>query len=208
MREKFYRSTDPKTVENYELGIDEIRRSGVNERVLKAEVPAPGFALPDMSGDTVRLAELLKSGPVIIVWYLGGWNPFCTVQLREMQAYYAYIRNLGASLVAISPQIPDSARSMSERNGLEFPLLYDRGNMVAREYGLVYKLPKKLARELGKTASLAEYYGNKSKELPVSMTYVVDPNGIIKYFFGEADYRMRAEPHELLDVIEQYRPGT
>src|SRR5271167_2756897 len=89
-----------------DAGVREIDAAG-----LAVGDPAPGFTLPDALGRPVSLADLLAEGPVVAVFYRGEWCPYCNLQLHALQAALPTIRELGASLVAISPQAADHSLS-------------------------------------------------------------------------------------------------
>src|SRR5271156_1411207 len=106
--------------------------SGIAGGVLRVSEKAPGFSLPDAHGKVVTLAGVLARGPAVVTFYRGGWCPFCDLQLRAYQGVLGAIHDLGAELVAISPQTPDYALSDIEKKQLTFPVLTDKGNAVAR----------------------------------------------------------------------------
>lgn len=123
-----------------------------------------------------------------------------------MQAYQAILGELssaGASLAAISPMLPDGSLSIVERNALGFDVLTDRANEVAREYGLVFRLPPEI-RELYEGPMkilLPEVNGDDSWTLPVPGTYVVSRDGLVRWRFVEPDHTRRAEPAEVLAAV-------
>jgi peroxiredoxin len=84
--------------------------------------------LPDTHGHVLALKTLLDRGPVVISFYRGGWCPFCNLELRGLQGVLPEIVQVGASLVAISPQLPGNSLSTEEKNQLTFPVLSDVGN--------------------------------------------------------------------------------
>lgn len=123
-----------------------------------------------------------------------------------MQAYQAVlpdIQELGGQMVAISPQQPDNSLSAQEKWELEFQVLSDVGNAVAREYGLVYRLPEdtRWVFENFFNTELPEYNGDDSWELPLPGTYVVSQAGEISYAFIDPDHTKRAEPDELVAAV-------
>ena len=99
---------------------------------------APDFELPNAAGETIRLADLRKQGPVIITWYRGGWRPFCNRALQALQQHLPEFQNLGASLVAISPESPDGSLTVVQQNELQFEVLRDPANSAASSYGQLY----------------------------------------------------------------------
>ena len=110
----------------------------------------------------------------------------------------------GASLIAISPERPDSSISTVERNGLGFEVLSDAGNAVAGMYGLAFALEPKmqaLYAELG--AELPRINGDESWTLPIPATYVVDEAQVVIWANVNANYLERAEPEEVLNALKK-----
>ena len=118
--------------------------SGLTDQALATGDIAPDFNLPDATGKSVRLSELLKQGPVVINFYRGEWCPYCNLELRAFQNLLPEFKQAGASLVAISPELPDHSLSVTEKHNLEFSVLSDVGNQISRQYGLVFTLDESL----------------------------------------------------------------
>jgi peroxiredoxin len=167
---------------------------------------APPFALTDANGAVVELMQLLTHGPVVLIFYRGGWCPFCNVYLRAFQLARPQLRALGAQVVLISPEQAAHSRALIERHALLFPLLSDRGNRIARQYGLVFQMPQELRDEyLADGIDLAEHNGEAGGEVPMPATFVVAADGRIAYAFVSADYTQRAEPSAVLAVLRRLR---
>lgn len=165
---------------------------------------APTFGLPNAQGGELSLAEQLKKGPVVLTFYRGEWCPYCNMQLFAYQKRLAEMRNLGAELVAVSPEKYDSAKETIRKSDLDFPVLSDAGNKVARSYGLVFALSPKLKGVYEKFGiDLVKNQGNDNWELPIAATYVIQQNGEIAYAFLSADYTQRAETQEIIDVLKK-----
>jgi peroxiredoxin len=114
------------------------------------------------------------------------------------------IKSLGATLVAISPQVPEKSLATAEANKVSFEVLSDVGNKVARQFGLVFTLPERLRtiyKQFG--ADVAAANGDDRYELPLAATYVIDGDGIIRYAFVDTDYTKRMEPEEMVKVIKK-----
>ena len=125
--------------------------------------------------------------------------------MHDYQKILNQIHEAGAELVAVSPTTPDNSLSMAEKHALGFKVLSDMGNKVAREYGVVYKIPEGIRNlyEPGGMIDLAKYNGDDSMELPLAVTYVIGTDGIVKYAYLDTDYRKRAETAEVLAVVRQ-----
>lgn len=181
-----------------------LETAGLSEQALTVGDVAPDFTLPDATGQSVSLSELLKQGPVVINFYRGEWCPYCNLELRAFQNLLPEFKQAGANLVAISPELPDHSLSVTEKHSLDFSVLSDVGNKVSRQYGLVFVLDKSLQpiyKNFG--IDIPENNGDDSYELPMPATYVIDQSNRIRYAFAEADYTQRAEPQDVLAVVNE-----
>jgi len=182
--------------------IEGLQHSGIASRALKQSEKAPAFELPDGDGRLWRSEDLLRSGPLVIVFYRGRWCAYCNTQLVALQGIHKQIAAVGASLVAISPQTQKHSYMTRDMHKLRFPLLSDAGNKVARQFGLVYRLsPELQAMYESIYTKLPGYNGDQSWELPLPATYVVQPDGITSYARVDADWRKRPEPEEMLKEL-------
>jgi peroxiredoxin len=171
-------------------------------RALRVGDTAPGFRLADARGGNVALDDLLARGPVVLVFYRGAWCPYCNLQLAAFQSAVADIRAAGAELVAVSPQTPDQSLTVAERHALDFPVLSDVGNAVARDYGLVFtqsEAATAASRQLG--VELADFNGDDSNTLPAASTFVISEEGVIRFASVSGDYRWRVGPEEVLAAL-------
>ena len=119
--------------ERIDSGLDDVTSSGVARGLAVGDV-APDFTLTDAVGNQVVLADLLTEGPVVVTFYRGEWCPYCNLQLRALQEALPEITSTGATLVAISPQAPDHALTMTEKHELAFPVLSDLDQEVSESY--------------------------------------------------------------------------
>ncbi len=131
----------PATVATMQGGVADVRSTGIEATALGVGATAPDFTLPDVDGTSVRLSDLLGHGPVVVVFYRGAWCPYCYLQLRAYHRLLPQLKASGASLVAISPQLPDGSLSTQEKGSLEFPVLSDVGLVVAKAFGVAYPVP-------------------------------------------------------------------
>ncbi len=108
----------------------------------------------------------------------------------------------GAKLIAISPQTPDNTLTTSEKNELTFEVLSDVDGVVAHKMNLVYKIPTELV-DLYKTFNidLTASNGNLENELPIAATYIVEQSGQISYHFLAEDYKLRADPEDIIKAL-------
>ncbi len=182
--------------------IEELRQSGTAGRALKVGDKAPEFTLPDVAGKPVSSAELLKQGPLVVVFLRGRWCPFCCATVEAWQGLLHDVRRRGASLLAISPMTSKQADFMRDQHKLMFPILSDERNTVAGQFGVAYQVPE-YQQQLFSTVfiNLPFINGEDSWTLPLPATFVVSPEGTIKYAWASEDYTVRAEPAEVLEQL-------
>lgn len=171
---------------------------------LKKGDTAPVFSLPNAIGKNINIQDLLAQGPVVLTFYRGTWCPYCNLQLKQYQEILPQIKEVGASLVAVSPQNPDNSMGMKETNELTFEVLSDTGNKVARQFTTVFKNADEAIKAMADLGyDFNSFYDDASAELPVPATFVINQQGTITYAFsGGGDYRERAEPKDILEALE------
>lgn len=191
--------------------VAELKESGMAERTLRPGDNSPEFKLPDQNGNLVDSADLLQRGPLIAIFIRGRWCPFCVGQMEAINAIVSDLQKYGASLVGISPQTVHQSFLMADQHKLLFPLLSDSGNSVARQFGLVYRVPE-YQQEIYRRAftNLPFVNGDDSWELPIPATYILAkrddnsaPAARILYAAVNPDYTDRPEPADLLSRIAQ-----
>lgn len=196
-------SEDKKKI--YAEGLQTMAESDLIKNALQVGDVAENFTLGNASGKKVTLYDELKNGPIILMWYRGGWCPYCNMTLHHMQEALPEFKKHGANLLALSPEVPDSSITTKEKNELEFEVLSDIDNTVARKYKVVYKLTDDVAASYEASFGLSTYNGNKNAELPLAATYIIGQDKVIKYAFLNVDYRKRAEPQDLIHLLKEMK---
>ena len=116
------------------------------------------------------------------------------------------IASAGASLVAVSPQTEKQAFFMNDQHKLAFPLLVDAHNQLARQFGLVYRVPEEQQGLYSRTfVNLPFVNGDASWELPIPATVVVDRDGSMLFASADEDYTNRPEPLDILAAITKMK---
>lgn len=185
----------PSQMPIFEASTLNLKNSGLAGLAMQPGQTMTDFELPDATGKMVKSAALRARGPLLIVFYRGVWCPFCNLTLRSFQEQHAEIVRRGATLVAISPQTPDHSLTMQEKHVLKFPVLSDRGNKVARQFGIVFSLdPAFRAAQQSLGVDVSAFNGDDSFELPISATYLIGKDGTVLNSFVEADYKIRLAP--------------
>jgi peroxiredoxin len=163
------------------------------------------FTLPDATGHDVSLSELLGEGPVVLVFYRGGWCPYCNLALHQYQSELVpQLASYGATLAAISPQKPDESLTTVEKHDLQFVVLSDAGARVARQLGIAFE-PAEDVLEAQRALGLDIRDGNAdgSPELPMPTVLIVDRNRTVRFVDVQADYTSRTEVSEILAALDR-----
>ncbi|HTW31621.1 MAG TPA: peroxiredoxin-like family protein [Candidatus Sulfotelmatobacter sp.] len=182
--------------------VAKLKQRNLAANILPIGAPAPPFELPDHNGKVVRSADLLAKGPLVLCFIRGRWCPFCVGQMEAMNLIIPEIEKAGAALVAISPQTVKQSYFMHDQHKLRFALLSDAANQVARQFGLVYRVPsaqEALYRRAFVNLPLAN--GDDSWELPIPATYILDRTGKIIHAAANEDYTDRLEPSDILQAL-------
>ena len=200
-----FRKKAPQEVQETMLkATKKLEEASISKNALKVGDYVKDFTLPNSLGKNVSLSEALdKNEFVIINFYRGAWCPYCNLELKALQAKKEEFKNLGAELIAISPQTPDSSLTTKEKNELEFEVLSDNNNIIAKEFGLVFSLAQEL-RPIYKSFGIDIPFSNKedSYELPMPATYIISKNKEIVFSFVDEDYTKRCEPQDIIDAIK------
>lgn len=183
-----------------------LEEMGLRKNALKVLDTVKSFTLPNAVGNDISLDELLEKNDFVVVnFYRGVWCPYCNLELKALQDKFEEFKSLGAQLIAISPQTPDASMSTKEKNELEFEVLSDKGNKIAKEFGLVFSLADELKPiYISFGIDIPTNNNEDSYELPMPATYVIDKNKEVVFAYIDEDYTKRCEPQDIVDAIKSY----
>lgn len=179
-----------------------LHESEMISKAIKTGDTLPQITLPNSKGELTSIQSLLNNGPIVLTFYRGGWCPYCNLELKAFQKTLPEIKAKGAQLLAITPETPDNSLSTSEKNSLDFEILTDQNNHVAKALGLVFTLPPDLVKVyLDFGIDLIKSNNTDTQELPLAATYVINTDGTIVYHFIDVDYKLRADPKDIIKVL-------
>jgi peroxiredoxin len=119
-----------------------------------------------------------------------------------LNAVLATIRDLGAELVVICPQLPEYLTDVKAKQKLDFPLLHDAGNAYAAQLGIAMTVPDDLAAIYAKFGiDLPKVNGDGAWKLPVPSRWIVDRAGLVRDVFDDPDYTVRPEPDVTVETL-------
>ena len=202
-KQSFHENVPPEAWDIMERSTKELLNQHLSQNALTVGDTIPSIVLPNANNKSVSIESYLDKGPIILSFYRGGWCPYCNLELQALQEKLPEFKALGASLITITPETADNSLNTSQKNSLEFEVLSDIGNIVARKFGLVFQMPEDL-RELYHSFDLHvdQHNGDKDYELPMPATYVIGSDKKIIYAFVPEDYTQRTEPQVLVEFLK------
>jgi peroxiredoxin len=161
------------------------------------------FSLPEVHGGTIELDRLLETGPAVLLFFRFEGCPACNIALRHYQLeLYPALADLGATLVAISPQVPGKLVAIKNRFGFGFPVASDTGNELARRFGITFTASaasQEHARSKG--SNLGEVLGTGQWELPMPTIVVIGTDRVVRFADVHPDWLVRTEADAVIDVV-------
>jgi peroxiredoxin len=193
----------PDVVEVFDRSVRDLLSEGIpTNSVRPGEVLEP-FTLDDATGASVSLDELLENGPAVIVFYRGGWCPYCNIALRTYQReLLPQLERFAARLVAISPQSPDQSLSTVEKAELDFTVLSDPGSRLAQRIGIAFQQADDVLaaqRKLG--LDLAQVNAENATFLPRPTVLIVDQDRTVRFVDVQPDYTARTEVADIIAAL-------
>lgn len=158
----------------------------------------PMVTLMNQQGKIVDLNKMVAEKPTILVFYRGGWCPYCSKQLSGLQEISGDLERMGYQLIAISTDKPEGLNASMDKASLEYTLLSDADLAVSKQFGIAYKASK------GYWDFLPKSTGGKDIDLliPVPSVFILSKNGEINFEYINPDITKRLKP-ELLKVVAQ-----
>ena len=190
-------------VEVFDRSIQDFLDQGIPAQSIKAGDLLERFTLDDATATPVSLDEIIETGPAVIVFYRGGWCPYCNLALRTYQReLLPQLWNWGARLVAISPQSPDQSLSTAEKAGLEFTVLSDPGSRLAQRIGIAFQQTEAvLAAQRTLGLDLAQANAEGATRLPRPTVLVVDQSRTVRFVDVQPDYTARTEVADIITAL-------
>jgi peroxiredoxin len=182
--------------------------SGYTQVAEKAEDISPllnGEILPDAvlkapDGSAHNLSEVLKQKPSVVLFYRGGWCPFCNAHLAEIQEVQNEVVNLGYQIIAISPDSPENLQATDEKQELAYSLYSDADGKLTKAIGIAFKAPERYSGMLSEKSD-----GLNDGFLPVPSVFVTDTSGKITFEYINPDYKTRLSGGLLLAVLKELK---
>jgi peroxiredoxin len=165
--------------------------------------PMPDGDLLDAHGRPTTLTATRDGRAAVVVLYRGAWCPYCNIALRVYQEeLQPKLSSRGVALIAVSPQRPDEALSVAEKNELAFPVLSDPGNQIAAALGVLTAFGAAAQAAVGPVGiDVPGSNADGTSGIPMPTVVVVDAVGAIRWIDVHADYTTRTESAEILEHL-------
>ncbi|MFT4760286.1 MAG: peroxiredoxin [Paraglaciecola sp.] len=164
---------------------------------------ASDFRSIDQNGDLIHLAEQLSKGLVVVVFYRGQWCGICNKYLAQFADSLAMVKDKGASIIVIAPEVEANVQKTLEKTKLDVPAIADKGHKIMDSYKVTFKVneayQKRILDYTGE--SLVAMNGDSDAFLPVPATYVIGQDGKIKAALFDPKYSKRMSVKDILAVL-------
>lgn len=151
----------------------------------------------------IRRGALLENGPLVLIFFRFAGCPACNVALPYYRDHLAdKLAALGATLVGVSPQVPEKLRDIKDRHALGFRIATDEGNALARRFGILYTFDEASRRSSLESGSpIGEVTGTGTWELPMPTAVVIDRGGVVRFADVSPDWLVRTEPDVIVEAV-------
>jgi peroxiredoxin len=164
---------------------------------------APTFTAKDQAGNIVSLANELKKGPVVLVFYRGQWCPYCNRSLKQLEDSLSLIKTKGAVVLTVTPEIQENIVKTIDKTKASFPILHDEGLAIMKKYDVAFKVDDKTIESYKKYGLDFNQLNGQANgaNLPVPAVYVINKEGKIVYKHFDKDYRKRSSVKDILSHL-------
>lgn len=164
---------------------------------------APDAPLHDASGNAVQLRDLVAKGPVLLVFYRGGWCPYCNFQIRELTTACPALERRGVTPVAVSVDRVEEAQRTKATYTIPFPVLSDPDLIAHRAFRVVHHAEDaEVAKLKGFGLDIERASGRDHHDFAIPSIFVIDRAGVVRWAHADPDYKVRPSTAQLLSAID------
>lgn len=157
----------------------------------------PNSTLKSSANAAVSLSELISTKKTVLVFYRGGWCPYCNLHLAALAEAEKQILDLGYQIVAVSPDSPENLKTTAEKDKIKYTLLSDADGALIKEFGIAFEAPENY-----KSVINVHSNGMNTSFLPVPSVFVVNTNGDILFEYVSPDFKQRISAELLVSVLK------
>ncbi|MGI9284368.1 MAG: peroxiredoxin-like family protein [Pseudomonadales bacterium] len=179
---------------------------GVNEngKGLMVGEHVEELTINDMYGKPYPIKNAWQDKPALIVFYRGGWCPFCNMQVRELAVNYDTLEEAGVQPILISVDEPDKSAMVSAKYNIPFPVLSDPNLLAHNAFNVVLKLDAATLEKYKEYGiNLQDWSGKGHNSIAVASAFLIDKNGHVVVSHAPEDFASRPSVDQLLAMIEK-----
>lgn len=172
---------------------------------IKIGAEIPGAIIRTIEGKEVDIREVIKGQKSIIIFYRGGWCPYCNMHFNELQKVEDGLLKLGYKIIAVSMDSPENLRATLDKYNMKYELYSDSKANAVKEFGIAFKVDDDYINKLKSYGmDLEESSGETHHILPVPSVFIVDNKGIIQFEYVNPDYKVRIGGKLLFETAQFY----
>ena len=184
-----------------------LAQAQTNSTPLKVGDTIPDVSLRTEENQSVRLRELVSEKPTVLIFYRGGWCPFCNRHLQSLAGIEDDLNKAGAQLLAVSMDTPAKLKATPDRDKLHYRLFSDSDAVAVKAFGIAFKVEDELVKKYKDAykIDLEAASGNDHHILPYPAVFIVNTNGVIRFVHVNPDYKVRLEPAKILEAVSEMK---
>jgi peroxiredoxin len=164
-----------------------------------------GETIPDTQvkaadGSERSILDILSQKPTVILFYRGGWCPYCNTHLSEIRNAENEVIKMGYQIIAISPDSPENLVITGKKNHLNYQLYSDADGTFSKAMGIAFKAPERNLEKLSRYSD-----GANTGYLPVPSVFITDPGGLILFEYINPGYKTRLSTSLLIAVLQNLK---
>ena len=169
----------------------------------------PSAAVKTVDGQSVELKDLVSQKPTVLIFYRGGWCPYCNAHLAELQKIEQDLVDMGYQILAVSPDQPKFLKQSANKHDLQYTLLSDSPMNLSKAFGLAFKVDQSIIKRYKQNGiDLEKNSGYDHHLLPVPAVYLINPDGLITFQYVNPDYKTRIKSEVLKTAAKAYHPNN
>ena len=175
---------------------------------IKVGMTTPPLKLATVDGNLFDVNAAFGQQPTVLIFYRGGWCPFCNLQLSQIRKIHPQLLSMGYQLIAVSADRVEKLAETMQKDSLGYTLLSDSKSTAAQAFGLAFRVEESTVERYKKNKmDLEEASGERHHILPVPAVFIVGTDGVVKFEYVNPNYRVRIDPDVLLAAAKSALPA-
>ncbi|PTT11658.1 peroxiredoxin-like family protein [Flavobacterium sp. HTF] len=160
----------------------------------------PNLTLKSSDNTDVQISDLLKKKKTVLVFYRGGWCPYCNMHLQALAEAEKQVMDLGYQIIAVSPDSAENLKMTAEKDKVKYTLLSDSKGELIKAMGIAFEAPENYKSVINVNSN-----GMNTSFLPVPSVFVVNPQSDILFEYVSPDFKHRITTELLVSVLKNLK---